>query len=551
MLDGLFIDPASLPQGGDGFCQLVFLFAVYGWVLAYASDMISRGSDLLLLVPEYAGVVGSIVLPVLGAVPDGMLILFSGMGDDAQSQLSVGVGALAGSTIMLLTIPWILSIMGGRVDMDKSTGLPTYSKRPKLTPGNNSLTGSGVLLSSDVNKGGLIMIFTSITYLFLQGPGLFLQMEGVHKSSKIAIGERPWAAMGAIMCFVLFAAYMRYQAMLGSSENDVVGCERTSSISQVYIENGQISLRGLMQKEIISLLNESTTAETSSLKGHSKVYKKLEVLLLPFFRRYDMQKRKCLDMSELSCVFKDLGEHVPQKELERNFANYDTDRSGYIDFDEFVLGTLQFIQSHKDSLEKSEPAVPINSQSYGLDEDDVNGDDDAEEMPEDLLHLSPEDQQRKLKVKAAYALGVGTLLVCLFSDPMVDVLDQMGDRTGLGSFAVSFLLAPIASNAAELVASYKSSLKKTKASISLSLATLQGAACMNNTFGLGIFMFLVYVKGLAWTYLAETLTILVVEVIMGIYSLKSHHTILDGIFILSLFPLSLLFVLFLESIGWD
>ena len=89
MLDGLFIDPASLPQGGDGFCQLVFLFAVYGWVLAYASDMISRGSDLLLLVPEYAGVVGSIVLPVLGAVPDGMLILFSGMGDDAQSQLSV------------------------------------------------------------------------------------------------------------------------------------------------------------------------------------------------------------------------------------------------------------------------------------------------------------------------------------------------------------------------------------------------------------------------------------------------------------------------------
>jgi hypothetical protein len=44
---------------------------------------------------------------------------------------------------------------------------------------------------------------------------------------------------------------------------------------------------------------------------------------------------------------------------------------------------------------------------------------------------------------------------------------------GLGSFTVSFVLAPLASNAAELVAAYKSSLKKTKASISLSLATLQ------------------------------------------------------------------------------
>lgn len=68
--------------------------------------MISDGSELLLLVPSLAGVVGSVVLPVLGAVPDGAIVLFSGMGDDAQSELSVGVGALAGSTIMLLTIPW-------------------------------------------------------------------------------------------------------------------------------------------------------------------------------------------------------------------------------------------------------------------------------------------------------------------------------------------------------------------------------------------------------------------------------------------------------------
>jgi hypothetical protein len=69
--------------------------------------------------------------------------------------MQVGVGALAGSTIMLLTIPWILSIYGGRVDIDSRTGQPTYSRRPKLSAGNTSLTGSGVVLTSDVNKGGL------------------------------------------------------------------------------------------------------------------------------------------------------------------------------------------------------------------------------------------------------------------------------------------------------------------------------------------------------------------------------------------------------------
>jgi len=62
----------------------------------HASNMISDGSELLLLVPSVAGVVGSVVLPILGAVPDGMIVLYSGMGPNPQSELAVGVGALAG-----------------------------------------------------------------------------------------------------------------------------------------------------------------------------------------------------------------------------------------------------------------------------------------------------------------------------------------------------------------------------------------------------------------------------------------------------------------------
>ncbi len=71
----------------------------YGYMLSYGSNMISDGSELLLLVPSLAGIVGSIVLPVLGAVPDGAIVLFSGLGPDAQQQLSVGVGALAGALV--------------------------------------------------------------------------------------------------------------------------------------------------------------------------------------------------------------------------------------------------------------------------------------------------------------------------------------------------------------------------------------------------------------------------------------------------------------------
>merc|ERR1712166_830232 len=104
-------------------------------------------------------------------------------------------------------------------------------------------------------------------------------------------------------------------------------------------------------------------------------------------------------------------------------------------------------------------------------------------------------------------MGLGTLIVLSFSDPMVDVLAAMGKDMGISPFYVSFLLAPIASNASELTAAFNFASKKTKSSITISLDTLLGAACMNNTFCLGVFLALVYL-GLAWKFTAETITIL-------------------------------------------
>lgn len=57
---------------------------------------------------------------------DSAIIFFSGMGPNAQEELSVGVGALAGSTIFLLTIPWSMCIAGGRVHIDPVSALALY-----------------------------------------------------------------------------------------------------------------------------------------------------------------------------------------------------------------------------------------------------------------------------------------------------------------------------------------------------------------------------------------------------------------------------------------
>ena len=71
-------------------------------------------------------------------------------------------------------------------------------------------------------------------------------------------------------------------------------------------------------------------------------------------------------------------------------------------------------------------------------------------------------------------LGLGTLLVVLISDPMVSVLSEVGKRTGISPFYISFIFAPLASNASEVIASYKYALKKTSQSITISMSALEG-----------------------------------------------------------------------------
>lgn len=163
--------------------QLIFLSFVYAYILCEGSNLISDGSELLLLVPSLAGIIGSIVLPVLGAVPDGMMVLFSGV-DPAtvDKQIGVGVGTMAGSTVMLLTMSWFLAIYGGRVNITKS-GRCTYhppENAPdgweKLHPVNNvSLTRTGVKVKGSIKENAYYMLMTGFGFVIVQ-LGSYAQM---------------------------------------------------------------------------------------------------------------------------------------------------------------------------------------------------------------------------------------------------------------------------------------------------------------------------------------------------------------------------------------
>lgn len=84
VLEGMFVKASTLPGGVDccsddpeyceqsayGVIQVLGLAAVYAGVLSHGSRLISDGAELLQVVPSLQHLVGSIVLPVLGTVPD-------------------------------------------------------------------------------------------------------------------------------------------------------------------------------------------------------------------------------------------------------------------------------------------------------------------------------------------------------------------------------------------------------------------------------------------------------------------------------------------------
>lgn len=224
----------------------------------------------------------------------------------------------------------------------------------------------------------------------------------------------------------------------------------------------------------------------------------------------------------------------------------DTNSDGRIDFDELVDGLAHYVVEGPTTRRTTIKRSSTHSASHGGEEVDEEEEDD---MPDEWADLKPAEQQARVKKRAFYLMFVGTLIVLLFSDPMVSVLSSLGSRTGIPAFYISFVLAPLASNASELLASYNYATKKTKTTITISFSALQGAATMNNTFCLAIFFILIYVQNLVWEFSAETLAILAVEIIMFFYSLKKVHNIFDGLVVFSLFPLSILFIALLENVA--
>ena len=162
------------------------------------------------------------------------------MGPDAKNQLTVGVGALAGSTIMLLTLPWGLAVYAGRVNLDENgQGAYHMKESERLSHDHNHLTKvncaslyptyscrdssvwqTGVNCSESVASTAKLMLLTALPYVLIQCAAFGYGCANKHTNCS---SEGPFPLVGLAITAVFFLFYIWFQV---KNSNDERAMER-------------------------------------------------------------------------------------------------------------------------------------------------------------------------------------------------------------------------------------------------------------------------------------------------------------------------------------
>ncbi|KAK8622680.1 hypothetical protein V6N13_117586 [Hibiscus sabdariffa] len=501
----------------------LFLILVYGYLMYLAATYLSNGSELLLEILG-PGIVGGLFLPMLGALPDAMLILVSGLSgtaETAQSQVSVGMGLLAGSTVMLLTLIWGSCVVVGKCDLRDSFAVDGTDTK------GFSLTETGVSTDIWTCYAARIMAISVFPFLIVQLPQVLHSTSGRHLAVLIAL-------IVSILMLISYCVYQVFQPWIQR--------RRLAFVKHKHVISG--ILRHLKMHSFGRLLTDDGEPNT-------EIIKKL-------FETIDENHDGALSPTELRALI--IGIRFEEIDLDKDDAvrkvleDFDTSRDSLVQEDEFVRGITKWIYEAK---QIGGADIESNSGTYKF------IDDFHHQTKREHTLLGPEEQSDEvvesvenpqwISFKAVLMLLLGTIIAAAFADPLVDAVDNFSAATSIPSFFISFIALPLATNSSEAVSAIIFASRKKQRTASLTFSELYGAVTMNNVLCLSVFLALVYVRGLTWDFSSEVLVILIVCLVMGAFaSFRTSFPLWTCSVAYILYPFSLGLVYVLDYVfGWS
>ncbi|XP_062104636.1 sodium/calcium exchanger NCL1-like [Humulus lupulus] len=498
----------------------IFLIVVYGYFMFLSAKLLSIGSEFLLQILG-PGIIGGFLLPILGAFPDAMIILASGLSSDketAQRQVSVGMGLLAGSNIMLLTVLWGSCLIFGKCDLENSKAVDH-----KDTKG-FSLTGSGVSTDIWTSYAGFTVVVSIIPFIIVQLPLVF----------KATSFSRLSVLISFIISVSLFIGYSLYQ------------------IFQPWIQKRKLAYakhKHVMSGLLKSLrMNSFGKLFTEDGEPNKEVLKKL-------FRTVDQNSDGSLSVDELRALI--IGFQLEEEDMNVDDAvaqvmkDFDTSHDKQIDEIEFVKGFTRWLNKIK--------RAAIMHQGRALQSLRLLNDFDMETRREADLYEDRSDEVVENVdnpncqiTKAVLMLILGAVVAAASADPLVDAVENFSTATSIAPFFVSFVILPFVSSS-EIVSTMIAVSQKRIRTTSLAYSEIYGSVIMSNILTVAVFMGLVYIRSLAWDFASEVLVILIVCSVMGFTAgCRTTFPLWMSVMAILLYPFSLLLVYILNYVsGWS
>ncbi|KAL0321274.1 UNVERIFIED_CONTAM: Sodium/calcium exchanger NCL2 [Sesamum radiatum] len=478
---------------------LLFLILVYEILLSLGGQYVANGSNLFFQIIG-PGVFGASLFQFLGTIPQIVLILVSALSGStaaAQQRANLGMGLVAGTTVMLLTLIWGSVVVLGSYDLSEANTNDSSGNQKKTT-----LRGYGVVTDVETSYTARIILITLFPFLILQLATIF------HSSS----GKRVVILVALIITVVLLAAFIFYQIFQPWIQNRsfeyLMSKYAKDKLMRLISRNGKPETRKI--QELFNKINKNNDASISTAE--------LRVLLLG--------------------VHMDDDDSSTDRNVENIMASLDTSADGRINQDEFIKGMTKLVSDISNQTPVS------NSQN-------------TNQATQGLLTSSTQTSQTSNSwlnyLRATYFLTVGTVMLCAFAEPLIRTVVDFAQAANLSSFSVSYMAIPFAMNYGVAVQSISSARQKTQKSISLTLSAIYGGVYMNNVIGLLVFLAPVYARNLASDVSAEVLVVLIICIVMSIFtSFCTTFPRWTGYLVLLLYSISLASVYILTSVfGWS
>ncbi|XP_044496973.1 sodium/calcium exchanger NCL2-like isoform X2 [Mangifera indica] len=502
----------------------LFMLVVYELLLYLSQQMIQSGSNLFLQMFG-TGIFGASLFNVLGVFPQIILLVMFGVSEDSsntESMAAVVMAMLAGTAIMQLSVGWGSVVAVGSYDLSDAAASETSTSTSTLASSNSdnkkpfSLTGYGVETDNETRHTSMIMLLSMI-------PVLVLQLAKVINSST---GTRILILISLIITLICLISYSIYQ------------------VFQPWIQNRRLDylLNKFVKKKILgSFLTRNGQPNLTLIKD--------------IFHKVDQDGDASISNDELRALI--LGIQIEQVGLDKeDFATkvmeeFDISGDAHINEKEFVNGLTKWLTKANNSNKKQDSHSSQLKSSSNKSQNTI-------EENKSLLAQKKESKSKTDEkslwnyIKAAVLVIVGTAITAVIGIPLMLTLQEFSTSANIPSFAVSYVVIPVALGYRQMLLIIKSAGEKTVHAASLTFSEIYGGVFTNNITGLATFLLLVYIRDLSWNVSAEVLVILIICTAMGLLgSFITKIPFWTCIIVYLLYPISLLLLYILtEVLGW-